>query len=85
MKRDIRFAPSAERDLLRLDRTVAARTVRAIERYVETGQGDVELLRGDGGEWRLRVGDWRVRFRFAADGRIIQVLRILARSRAYRD
>jgi mRNA-degrading endonuclease RelE of RelBE toxin-antitoxin system len=36
-------------------------------------------------EWRLRVGDWRVRFTRERDTGVIQVLRVLPRGRAYRD
>jgi mRNA interferase RelE/StbE len=35
-------------------------------------------------EWRLRVGDWRVRFRPDFDARLLAVLRVLPRGRAYR-
>jgi mRNA-degrading endonuclease RelE of RelBE toxin-antitoxin system len=35
-------------------------------------------------EWRLRVGDWRVRFTFDDEQRVIVVLRVLPRGRAYR-
>ena len=34
-------------------------------------------------EWRLRVGDWRIRFAFDDDSRVIIVLRVLPRGRAY--
>ena len=85
MSRDVRFAPSAQRDLRRIERATAARIVQAIERYASSGYGDVKHLRGSGDEWRLRVGDWRVRFRFADGGQIVEVLRVLPRGRAYRD
>jgi len=35
-------------------------------------------------EWRLRVGDWRVRFRNDHPTRALEVLRILPRGQAYR-
>lgn len=41
--------------------------------------------------FRLRIGDWRVRFAVrdvttaGENGRIIDVLRVLSRGRAYRD
>jgi mRNA-degrading endonuclease RelE of RelBE toxin-antitoxin system len=59
----------ARRDLRRLDHPVAVRIGEALERLAATGQGDVQRLRGTPDEWRLRVGDWRVRFRYdtAAD------------------
>ncbi len=75
----------ARRDLGRLDRVVAARIVRAIERYAATGHGDVTRLQGRGSEMRLRVGDWRVTFTFEDDGGTILIGRILPRGRAHRD
>ena len=85
MRRAVRFAPSAQRDLRRIERATDARIVQAIERYALSGHGDVKHLRGSGDERRLRVGDWRVRFRFGDGGQIVEVLRILPRGRAYRD
>jgi mRNA-degrading endonuclease RelE of RelBE toxin-antitoxin system len=46
--------------------------------------GDVVRLAGTE-EWRLRVGDWRVRFERDPRARMIYVLRVLPRGRAYRD
>jgi mRNA interferase RelE/StbE len=75
---------SARRDLRRLDRPVAVRIVEALERLATTGQGDVQRLRGTTDEWRLRVGDWRVRFRYDTAADTIEVLHILPRGEAYR-
>jgi mRNA interferase RelE/StbE len=47
--------------------------------------GDVVRLADVQDEWRLRVGDWRVRFTRDRDTGVIQVLRVLPRGRAYRD
>lgn len=55
---------SAQRDLRRLDPPVATRILDALARLADTGQGDVTRLQGVSDEWRLRVGDWRVRFRY---------------------
>jgi mRNA interferase RelE/StbE len=74
----------ALKDAERLDRTVRERVVAALEKLAETGQGDIRRLGGGDPEWRLRVGDWRVRFVFDYAGKIIQVLRVLPRSSAYR-
>ena len=74
----------ARRDLRSLDRPVAVRVIRAINRYAETGNGDVISLRGREAEWRLRVGRWRVLFTIdEAEGSLL-VLHVLPRSRAYR-
>ena len=75
---------SAQRDLRRLDRPVAARILDALARLADTGQGDVTRLQGVSDEWRLRIGDWRVRFRYDHPARTLEVLRILPRGQAYR-
>ena len=75
---------SAQRDLRRLDRPVAGHIVDALTRLADTGQGDVTRLRGSSEEWRLRVGDWRVRFHYNYVTRTLEVLRILPRGQAYR-
>lgn len=36
-------------------------------------------------EWRLRVGDWRVRFVRDSETGVVYVVRVLPRGRAYRD
>jgi mRNA interferase RelE/StbE len=63
---------------------VAARILDALDRLATTGQGDIQRLRGTPDEWRLRVGDWRVRFRYDAAVQALAVLRILPRGEAYR-
>ena len=79
------FTPRAKRDLRRLDQPVQRRVIDALDRLVgDPPAGDVVKLTGPGDEWRLRVGDWRVRFQRDADG-LIYVLRVLPRGRAYRD
>lgn len=80
----IALTASAQRDLRRLDRPVAGRILDALTRLADTGQGDVSRLRGGSEEWRLRVGDWRVRFRYDHVTRTLAVLRILPRGQAYR-
>jgi mRNA-degrading endonuclease RelE of RelBE toxin-antitoxin system len=43
--------------------------------------GDIRKL--DALQWRLRIGDWRVRLSFDDDQQVIVVLRVLPRGRAY--
>ena len=79
------FTPRARRDLRRLDRLVQQRIIDALDRLVGVPPvGDVVRLAGAEEEWRLRVGDWRVRFTRDDTG-LIYVLRVLPRGRAYRD
>jgi mRNA interferase RelE/StbE len=63
---------------------VAARIFDALVHLADTGQGAVTRLQGVANEWRLRVGDWRVRFRYDHRTRTLEVLRILPRGQAYR-
>jgi mRNA interferase RelE/StbE len=72
---------SAQGDLRRLDRQVAGRIIDALARLADTGQGDVTRLQGVSDEWRLRVGDWRIRFRYDRTTQTLEVLRILPRGR----
>jgi mRNA interferase RelE/StbE len=75
----------ASKEAERLDRTVRLRVLAALDRLAESNQGDIKQLRGSRGEWRLRVGDWRVRFEYDREANAIRVLRVLPRVRAYRD
>ncbi len=38
------------------------RIFAALQRFANTGEGDVKKLKGESSELRLRVGDYRVRF-----------------------
>ena len=57
----------------------------ALDRLAETGHVVTRLQGIEPPEWRLRVGEWRVRFRYDYQRRTIEVLRVLPRGRAYRD
>ncbi len=61
------------------------RVVDAVKRLSQTGEGDVVRLVGASPpEYRLRVGDWRVRFARDDENAVIHVLRVLPRGKAYR-
>lgn len=78
---EIDLAPAALRDLRRLSRTDRERIAAAIERLPA---GDVRRLRGRAPGWRLRVGDWRVRFERDDATRRINVLAVRSRGGAYK-
>lgn len=80
----VEFTPSARKDLRRLDRSVQQRIVHALDRLAagERLSGDIRRLAGST-EYRLRVGDWRVRFELDGDRLLITVVRVLPRGRAY--
>ena len=76
----------AERDLKDLSARDQGRIRASIDSLTEfPTQGDLSKLQGRDNEWRLRVGGWRVRFELDRADRIIVVLRILPRGRAYRQ
>jgi mRNA-degrading endonuclease RelE of RelBE toxin-antitoxin system len=78
----VAWVPRALRDLDALDPTIRARVLEAIERLATTGQGDVKRLKGADREFRLRAGDWRVRF--CVSGGEMRILAVAHRREAYR-
>jgi mRNA-degrading endonuclease RelE of RelBE toxin-antitoxin system len=61
------------------------RTLLALTRLAETGAGNAKALEGPlAGVMRLRVGPWRVRYRYIEPGRAL-VLAVEKRGDAYRN
>lgn len=61
------------------------RVLEAIRLYCETGEGDVTTIKPFVGEFRLRVGEYRIRFSLdSARGELI-VLHVSIRGEAYQD
>ena len=77
----------AERDIRRLDRPVRERILSGLDALAsDPPAGDIRRMSGITPlQWRLRVGDWRVRFSRDPESRTILVLRVLPRGRAYRE
>ncbi len=82
-KRLVIWSPVARAELRAIDRETACQMLQGIDRYLETGAGDVIKLQPPRTEFRLRVGDYRVLFR-RIDEQTIEVLRVRHRSAAYR-
>jgi mRNA-degrading endonuclease RelE of RelBE toxin-antitoxin system len=58
--------------------------MKAIRRLAATDYGDVVQLKGeDPPQWRLRVGDWRVIFVYRHTDRVMAIVRVLPRGKAY--
>ncbi len=74
----------ARKDLRRIDPPTRERILRAIARLAQGAEltGDVKRLQGSH-EYRLRVGDWRVRFERNDQQLTVTVVRVLPRGRAY--
>jgi mRNA interferase RelE/StbE len=65
---------------------VRRRVIDALDALsIQPPRGDIRRLTGIEAEWRLRVGDWRVRFTREQTTNTVHVLRVLPRGRAYRD
>ena len=74
----------ALRDMKRLDPALARRVRDAVIELADSGRGNVAKLKGTRPpEWRLRVGDRRVFFRFRGDLKEIHLLRVRRRDEAY--
>jgi mRNA interferase RelE/StbE len=74
---------SARSELRAVDQENAMRILRALTRYGESGEGDIKALSGEwDGNFRLRVGDFRVIFQIVPEE--ITILRVRHRSDVYR-
>lgn len=72
------------KDLKRLDKQTQARIGDALRQLAEHEEGDVTRLTDvRPPEWRLRVGDWRVRFRKHLDEQMLEILHVRHRSQPY--
>jgi mRNA-degrading endonuclease RelE of RelBE toxin-antitoxin system len=61
--KEIEWAEAALDDMAALDKGIARRIKEAVERFAATGIGNVKKLQGvEPAEFRLRTGDYRVRF-----------------------
>ncbi len=82
MSLPVRWASRAAKERDDLTKEMRERVLAAIERFASTGQGDVKRLQNvRPPEFRLRVGDWRVRF--GADASGILILRVAHRREVY--
>ncbi len=81
----ITWSARARRDLRTLGEGTARRIIRALDRLALEEAGDRKRLRDRyPEEWRLRVGRWRVIYSYDREARVIGVIRVLPRGRAYR-
>lgn len=80
---EVAWTEAAIADMAALDKEIAHRVKQSVERFAEIGAGNVKRLQGiDPNEFRLRVGDYCVRFH--NDGDTLTVLRVRNRREAYR-
>jgi mRNA interferase RelE/StbE len=83
MPKKIDWTDQAKADLRAIDQSTALRILGIVGRYLATGEGDVKRLQDiEPPEFRLRVGDYRLRFHDLGDS--ILVLAVKHRREAYR-
>jgi len=83
---EIILSPKAMRQLKNLERETQLRIKNAVEKSLRPfpPRGDIAKLEGKPGVYRLRVGDWRVTFRYDFNRREVHVAEVAHRGRAYR-
>jgi mRNA-degrading endonuclease RelE of RelBE toxin-antitoxin system len=83
MGKKIAWTERARAHLRAIDQDTALHILHVLARYLSTGEGDIKRLQGiEPPEFRLRAGDYRVRFRDLGDS--ILVLAVKHRREAYR-
>ena len=83
MGKKVEWTDQSKSDLRAIDQATALRILHALARYLFTGEGDVKCLQEvQPLELRLRVGDYRIRFRDLGDS--ILILAVKHRREAYR-
>ncbi len=83
MPKKIVWKARAKVELRAIEQETALRILHALARATVTGEGDVKRLRDiEPPEFRLRVGDYRVRFRDFEN--TIEILSVKHRREAYR-
>jgi mRNA-degrading endonuclease RelE of RelBE toxin-antitoxin system len=83
MPKKIIWNDRAKDELHAIDKPIAMRILYALARFCSTSEGDVKRLQGiEPSEFRLRVGDYRVRFHYS--GEALEVTAVKHRHEAYR-
>lgn len=83
MGKNVIWSDQARLQLRAIDQSTALRILHALARYLETGEGDVKRLQDiEPPEFRLRVGDYRLRFHLHGD--TVRVTAVRHRRETYR-
>ena len=82
----VEYSPEAQRQIDKLDRPVAARIIKLMDRVQELPDPRAigEALHGDLKDfWKYRAGDWRVVASIHDRVLLVEVIEIAHRSKAY--
>jgi mRNA interferase RelE/StbE len=85
MAYSVQLTPSARKDVAALAATVKPRVAEALLLLADDPRphGCKKLVSLDG--WRLRVGDYRIRYLIDDEQKVVTIVWIGLRGRAYRD
>ena len=77
----LHYSTKAEKDIQKLDPNTRQMIVKAIELLLEKPpQGDLKMLTGLKGFWRIRVGEWRIIYSRSKANKTFVITRVLRRS-----
>jgi len=77
------WTDQAKADIRILDKHTDMRVLHGLNRFADSGAGDLKTLKGDIEELRLRIGDYRLFFVHTTDD-TIEIRHIRHRREAYR-
>lgn len=77
------IAKRFSKDMKRLDRQVQSRILEALEKIAQDPYKGEKVVARETGNWRWRVGDWRIRYDIEGDE--VQLLRVRHRREVYRQ
>jgi len=80
------LAHSVQKVINKMDRPTRERIIKRIKELQKSPWlGDVKPLKGLPGEWRTRVGDWRIIYAVDRDQLIIAIMKVSPRGDAYKE
>ena len=86
MNYNVIIAHSAQKVIKRLDKPTRDRILKRIKELQKSPwAGDVKALKGLPGEWRTRIGDWRIIYSVDRDQLVIAILKISVRGDVYKN
>ncbi len=81
----IQWSKSAIRDMKKVNEPDKSRIWETLEKLIEQPQqADIKKLKGKAGEYRLRVGEWRIRFRADSNNRVYLIIHVQHRRDVYK-
>jgi mRNA-degrading endonuclease RelE of RelBE toxin-antitoxin system len=80
----IRFTKSAKKDLKDLDKDIKKKVNNEIN-LLRQGKSRIILLQGNKTEGKVKVDDYRIRFTYDKENKVITIKGIPQRKNAYRD